>query len=78
MSHSEYMTATEAAEYLRSSTSTLAKRRLSGDGPKYFRIGRAVRSCRTELDNWMAASAQYSTSDTRAHLDSVGRGKRVA
>jgi hypothetical protein len=38
-----YLTPREAASYLRTSTSTLAKRRLSGDGPAFARIGRAIR-----------------------------------
>jgi len=52
----KYHTATEAAEYLRSSKSTLAKLRLVGSGPAFFRIGRAVRYCRSDLDFWMNRS----------------------
>jgi excisionase family DNA binding protein len=63
MDYLEYMTAAEAAEYLRSSKSTLAKRRLTGDGPRYLRIGRAIRYARSELDEWIARSARRSTSE---------------
>ncbi len=59
----DYMTAKEAAEYLRSSPSTLAKRRLFGGGPKFCRIGKAIRYRQADLDNWMAESARRSTSD---------------
>src|ERR1035437_3674173 len=38
----EYFKPKGAADYLNSSTSTLAKRRLSGGGPKWSRIGTAV------------------------------------
>lgn len=63
MHYPEYMTPAEAAEYLRSSRSTLAKRRLTGDGPRYFRIGRAIRYSRVVLDEWMASNARRSTSE---------------
>ena len=46
----------EAAEYLRLSTSWLAKARASGCGPAFFRIGKsAVRYRRVDLDVWLAA-----------------------
>jgi hypothetical protein len=38
-----YLKPREAAEYLRSSTSTLAKARMKKQGPDYVRIGRAIR-----------------------------------
>lgn len=49
----EYMTEQEAADYLRSSPSTLAKLRLDETGPNFCRIGTAIRYRRTELDDWM-------------------------
>ena len=65
---SEYMTPKEAAEYLRSSPSTLAKRRLAGgDSPPFTRIGAAIRYRKSDLDAWMAASVRRSTSDTFRH-----------
>jgi hypothetical protein len=39
---SEYMNVAEAAEYTGLATSTLNKRRLTGDGPDYFKLGRRV------------------------------------
>ena len=45
-----YLTAREAAAYLKSSPSTLAKRRLFGNGPKFCRVGRASRYRRADLD----------------------------
>ena len=59
----DYMTPHEAADYLKSSTSTLAKRRLNGDGPNFTRIGRAIRYRRVDLDAWMAARLTGSTSE---------------
>jgi excisionase family DNA binding protein len=52
-----YLTPREAAAYLRSSHSTLAKRRLQGNGPCFVRLGRAVRYRRSDLDAWMSGSA---------------------
>ena len=64
MSSSEvYLTAQEAAEYLRSSPSTLAKLRLSGNGPVFTRIGKAIRYRRIDLDGWMQSRLVRSTSD---------------
>jgi hypothetical protein len=58
-----YLKPTQAAVYLNSSTSTLAKRRLYGGGPRFSRIGRAVRYAKSDLDQFMAASTVTSTSD---------------
>ena len=63
MSLDTYLTPREAAEFLRTSTSTLAKRRLYGDGPKFCRIGRAIRYRKSDLDEFMARSRVRSTSD---------------
>jgi len=52
----KYLTPREAALYLRTSPSTLAKRRLQGNGPTFVRIGRAVRYRQSDLDAWMGSS----------------------
>ncbi|MCK1580698.1 helix-turn-helix domain-containing protein [Bradyrhizobium sp. 168] len=54
-----------AAAYLRTSPSTLAKRRLYGTGPRYCRIGRAIRYRKSDLDEFMAANTVSSTSDSK-------------
>jgi excisionase family DNA binding protein len=56
MTKETYLKPREAAEYLRSSTSTLAKARMNKRGPTYVRIGRAVRYRQSDLDAWMSAS----------------------
>jgi hypothetical protein len=66
MSLDTYLTPREAAEFRRTSTSTLAKRRLYGDGPKFCRIGRAIRYCKSDLDEFMNRSRVRSTSDSPA------------
>jgi predicted DNA-binding transcriptional regulator AlpA len=58
-----YLTPREAAAYLKSSPSTLAKRRLCGDGPKFCRIGRAVRYRTSDLEDFMARTRVLSTSE---------------
>jgi excisionase family DNA binding protein len=60
-----YYTACEAAEYLRSSQSTLAKLRLYGGGPVFTRIGRVIRYRRSDLDRWMSEKLTRSTSEAR-------------
>ncbi|WP_369529624.1 helix-turn-helix transcriptional regulator [Bradyrhizobium elkanii] len=56
-----YLKPRQAAEYINSSVSTLAKRRLCGGGPRFTRIGRAIRYRISDLDEFMAASLQQST-----------------
>jgi hypothetical protein len=51
----------QAAEYLNSSVSTLAKRRLYGGGPKFSRIGRAIRYAKVDLDEFMVRNTVGST-----------------
>lgn len=58
-----WLSPVEAAHYVSSSISTLAKLRLKGGGPTFCRIGRAIRYRRSDLDGWLAATARRSTSD---------------
>ena len=54
----------QAADYLNSSTSTLAKKRLKGDGPTYTKFGRLVLYAKRDLDEYLASRRRLSTSDT--------------
>ena len=63
-----YFRSREAAEYLKTSTSTLAKRRLYGGGPKFSRIGRSIRYAQSELDRFMAANTVSSTFEQGAAM----------
>lgn len=56
MSDEKYLKPREAAAFISSSKSTLAKLRLSGAGPKFVRIGRAIRYREIDLDSWMEQS----------------------
>lgn len=72
-----YLTPRDAARYLSSSHSTLAKMRCAGGGPSFTRIGRAVRYQRSDLDKWMEAGRVGSTSDTpERSIVSVPRAPR--
>ncbi len=51
----DYLDPKEAADYLRSSISTLAKLRHKRRGPAYTHIGTAIRYRRVDLDDWMAS-----------------------
>jgi excisionase family DNA binding protein len=53
-----------AAEYLGLAVQTLAKMRVSGESPPFYKLGRQVLYYRTELDDWVAARKRRSTSDS--------------
>lgn len=59
----DYLTRGEAADYLKLSTSYLAKLAVTGGGPIMCRLGRSVRYRRRDLDAWAAAGACRSTSE---------------
>ncbi|WP_075657392.1 helix-turn-helix domain-containing protein [Pseudochrobactrum sp. B5] len=53
----DVMDAVEAAIYLRTSTSTLAKYRMYGDGPTFIRqSSRKTLYRKTDLDAWLASN----------------------
>ena len=54
----------EAARYLGLAVQTLAKMRVSGESPPFYKLGRQVLYDRTELDEWVVARKRRSTSDT--------------
>jgi excisionase family DNA binding protein len=75
MTTDSYFTPREAAEYLRSSTSTLAKARLTKRGPTFVRIGRAVRYRQSDIDAWMSSSvARHTEQSNRASTSSLASG----
>lgn len=52
-----------AAKYIGLSTSWLAKSRMSGRGPRFLKLGSAVRYRACDLDAWLEARYQRSTCD---------------
>lgn len=57
------LNAAQAAERLNLSVSTLAKKRLSGSGPAYAKLGRRVVYRIEDLDAWVAQNRYQSTSE---------------
>jgi len=75
-----FFTTVEAARYLRLSSSTLKRYRVTGEGPVYHRFGGRVRYRREQLDAWAAERERVSTVDdgTAPRPGSVVRGVAVA
>jgi predicted DNA-binding transcriptional regulator AlpA len=67
MNENTYLRPSEAAEFLRLSTSTLAKMRLRGDGPPYVKSGlKVVLYQSSDLHEWLARRKRSSTSEAVA------------
>lgn len=45
---------------------TLEKRRLTGDGPPFVRLGRSIRYRVSDLDDWLASHIVSSTSEVKS------------
>jgi hypothetical protein len=60
----KYLTTKEAAFYVRLSESSLEKKRVSGDGPEFLKVGKAVRYEQTALDAWMQSDRRTSTGES--------------
>jgi predicted DNA-binding transcriptional regulator AlpA len=64
MQTDDFLDTAGASAFLKLSPSTLTKRRLTGDGPKYLKLGRRVVYSRRELEAWTRAHERGSTSNT--------------
>jgi hypothetical protein len=64
----EYVRTRDAARYLSLSHRTLEKLRGTGNGPQYFKMGRAVLYAIGDLDLWLSENRRRSTSDIRGSL----------
>ena len=58
----QVFTTSEAAELLRLGKSTLDRMRLTGEGPRYCKLGGAVRYRRADLEAWLESRLTSSTS----------------
>ncbi len=56
-------TTEQAAEYVGLSSNTLNRWRYTGDGPRYLKLGRAVRYRQADLDAWLDERVRESTSE---------------
>lgn len=62
----EIMNVEEAARYVRLGVGTLNRFRGTGGGPRYAKLGGAVRYRKEDLDAWIAGRMVRSTSETSA------------
>lgn len=53
----------QVSEGWRISVITLARFRANGNGPRYIKIGRAVRYHKGDLENWLKQQERRSTSE---------------
>lgn len=53
----------EAANYVRLGKPTLERFRISGGGPRYCKLGGAVRYRKADLDAWLESRLVQSTSE---------------
>ena len=60
---SEALDTHEAAKRTGLASATLRKLRLTGEGPPFMKLGRAVRYRREDLDAWLEARVIRSTSE---------------
>lgn len=59
----DVLTTLEAARYVRLGKPTLERFRISGEGPRYAKLGGAVRYRRADLDAWLESRLTRSTSE---------------
>jgi hypothetical protein len=62
-SFEKVQTTRETAIRLKVSESFLAKKRVTGGGPKFFKVGRVVRYPETAINEYLSAQLRTSTSD---------------
>lgn len=60
---SEILTTNEAAQYVRLGKPTLERFRLTGEGPRFAKLGGAVRYRKADLEEWLASRLFRSTSE---------------
>lgn len=63
MSETKYLTAAEAAIYMRVEVGTAAKWRCSGNGPKFTRAGRKILYAVQDLESFLTNRTRRSTSE---------------
>jgi predicted DNA-binding transcriptional regulator AlpA len=65
-----------AAKRLGVSPSFLAKARMKGVGPRYRKLGRAVRYAHADLDHWLSACSRTSTAEQPAVTELVRKASK--
>ena len=59
----DLMNTREAASYLRLGKPTIERFRMTGEGPRYAKLGGAVRYRRCDLDDWLESRLTQSTAE---------------
>ena len=59
----DLMDTREAAAYLRLGKPTIERFRMTGEGPRYAKLGGAVRYRRCDLDAWLESRLTQSTAE---------------
>lgn len=68
LNQSHRLRTSAAAAYCGLKTPTFEKYRMTGEGPIYISLGRAVVYDTADLDDWMASNKRRSTSDVRSNV----------
>lgn len=75
----ELLTTIEASQYVRLTKLTLARMRVTGEGPPYYKLGeRSVRYRRSDLDAWLESRVVRSTADWTAEMVATAAGMKRA
>lgn len=61
-----WLTTEGASDHTAISVSTLNKLRVFGGGPRFSKVGRSVRYCVQDLDDWLRSQMVGSTSEAVA------------
>ena len=64
MTNTQLLTESEAAEFLRLKPKTLARWRWAGTGPRFLKVGGAVRYTAADLEKFLEEAVRMSTSDS--------------
>ena len=64
--NTEYLTPAELASMLKIEVGTLAKQRCCGGGPRFIRVGRAIRYDRADVELWLQSRSGSSCAEIDA------------
>jgi excisionase family DNA binding protein len=73
----QILTTNEAADLLRVSRQSLAKWRVSGDGPPYLKLGRRVLYRSDDLESWLGARRRRSTSSISRSVEALTEARHA-
>ena len=77
MENKKFVDTAAVATYTGMKSGTFEKMRVCGDGPKYYKIGKAVRYRLEDVDEWLAARCAGNTGDYKCY-GGPGRPRKTA